>query len=145
MPDSSFVETINEVGLRHVVADGIASIDGSRAVEKSRRQFVFENLAKLFEDASIGALAGTDPKQYVRRAKPSSYDSYRQLRQLTTGSALPPLEQLRGLLERAAVSKPLTADEQKKLFDVLSIMAQRLAAVRPMLYDSQRASLRRWA
>ena len=36
--------------------------------------------------ASIGALAATDATQYVRRAKPSSYDNFKRLRQLTTGA-----------------------------------------------------------
>src|SRR4051812_7808009 len=97
MPDTSFVDTINEIGLRHVVIDGIAALDGSRELSADRRRFVFETLARMFEDASIGALAGIDPHQYVRRAKPSSYDSFTRLSQLTTSPGTPAFDHLKSV------------------------------------------------
>jgi hypothetical protein len=136
MASPSFVQTINDIGLRHVVSDLITSIKGAQEISEQRRSYAWAHLAQLFDDACIGELASTDPRSYVRQATRSSYGNYKKLsravvenRQLGSGD----LKDIRSILTSASEPSTLKKKDRERLLQVLVAIEHYLTGVKPRL------------
>jgi hypothetical protein len=76
------------VGLKHVIEDGVAIIEG-RAISESRKGFVLEDLRALLNKAIRGSVIASQPTLFLGEDDRQAFGSYALIDRYLGGGAAP--------------------------------------------------------
>jgi hypothetical protein len=63
------------VGLRHVIEDGLAVLEG-RKIDETRREFVVQDIRKLLAQALRGSEIASEPRLYLAESDRQAFGSF---------------------------------------------------------------------
>jgi len=117
------------VGLRHVLEDGVAILDG-RSLGASRAEFVIRDLASLLEQASKGGQFTKARRLFAPAADASAFEAFglvfRYLRDAYGDDLNAKLENASLALRRLSSSENLSPPERQAARDFLGQMLESL-------------------